>query len=259
MFLLNIVKMENEMILSNKTAVITGCNRGIGKAILTRYAENGANIFAVIRKPNNEFTIFCKALEKKYNVEIIIVYAEFSDEDSVKMAAKEITATKKSIDIIVNNIGISNSGSSLAMTKIEDMKNIFQVNFFTTMLFTQLLMRKLIKDKKGSIIFIASTAVYDAWSNIEYTASKAAIVGAVRRLALELGSYGIRVNSIAPGLIETDMSQEMSEEDTSIIVNRNIMHRKGEPEEIADVAVFLGSEMSRYMTGQVLRVDGGLL
>lgn len=245
--------------LKDKTSVITGCNRGIGRAILEDFAKNGSNVFAVIRNENQAFTSFCENLEKQYQVEIQIVYADFTDEGQVKEAAKQIIKTKKPIDVLVNNIGISNAGSMLMLTRMEDIKNVFQVNYFSTILFTQLISKAMVRNKKGSIIFISSTAIYDAWSNVEYTSSKAAIVGAVRRLAIELGAYGIRVNTVAPALTNTDMAKEMSSEDEAIAISRNIMKRKGEPEEVADVVVFLASNMSRFMTGQVLRVDGGLL
>lgn len=247
------------MLLENKTAIVTGCNRGIGKAILTRLAQNGADIFAVVRKETPDFLGYCKEIEKKNNVLITPIYADFSDEEQVKEAAKQIIKTKKSIDILVNNIGIANPLNMLAMTRMDTIKDVFQINLFSTLLFTQLITKSMMRNKHGSVIFISSSAAYDGGANIEYSASKAAVIGSVRRLALELGTFGIRVNAVAPGLTSTDMGNSMSEEDEAIAINKNIMHRKGEPEEIADVVIFLGSEMSRFMTGQVLRVDGGLL
>lgn len=247
------------MLLENKTAVVTGCNRGIGKAILTRFAENGANVIAVVRKESETFSQYCDELEKKNDIKIHTVYADFSSEDEVNNAVKEIRKLKLPIDILVNNIGISNAGSMLALTKMEDIKKVFQVNFFSTIYFTQLLSKSMIKQRKGSVVFVSSTAVYDAWSNVEYTASKAAIVGAVRRLAIELGVYSIRVNAVAPALTDTDMAKGMSQEDTEIAISRNIMKRKGKPEEIADSVLFLASDMASFTTGQILRVDGGLL
>jgi 3-oxoacyl-[acyl-carrier protein] reductase len=116
----------------------------------------------------------------------------------------------------------------------------------------------MMRHKSGSIIFLSSSAAYDGGANVEYSASKAAVIGSVKRLAVEFGVYGIRVNAIAPGLTDTDMGAGMSEEDEAIALSMNIMHRKGKPEEIADVAVFLGSDMSSFVTAQVLRVDGGL-
>lgn len=245
--------------LEDKTMVITGCNRGIGLAILKDAAQHGADIFAVVRKENKEFAELCGRLSKEYDVEIIPVYADFEDEEQVKKAAKEIIRTKKPIDILVNNIGIANPLNMLTMTRMETIHKAFQINLFSGLLFTQILGKSMMRNKAGSIIFISSSAAYDGGANIEYSASKAAIIGSVRRLAMEFGKFGIRVNAVAPGLTATDMGNSMSEEDEAIAVSMNIMHRKGEPEEIADVVVFLGSDMSRFMTGQVLRVDGGLL
>ena len=247
------------MLLQGKNAVITGCNRGIGKAILEAFVKNGANVFVVVRKENSDFTDFCKQLMDEYGVEIHIVYMDFSEEDQVKAGAKEILSYKCPIDILVNNVGIANPLTSLAMTRMQTIKDAFQINLFSSLLFTQLISKWMMRNKSGSIIFISSSAAYDGGANIEYSASKAAVIGSVRRLALELGTFGIRVNAVAPGLTSTDMGNSMSPEDEAIAVSRNIMGRKGEPDEIADVVVFLASNMSRFMTGQVLRIDGGLL
>jgi len=247
------------MLLKNKTAVITGCNRGIGKAILENMAMHGANVFAVVRKEDNDFTEYCKTLTDRYQVEIEPVYADFSDEEQVRQAAKSIVKTKKTIDILVNNIGIANPLNMLTMTKMETIKEAFQINFFSSLLFVQQLSRSLMKSPSGSVVFISSSAAFDGGANIEYSASKAAIQGAVHRLAVEFGRFGIRVNAVAPGLTETDMGNSMSPEDEEIAISKNIMKRKGKPEEIADVVTFLGSDMSRFVTGQILRVDGGLL
>ncbi len=245
--------------LKNQTAVITGCNRGIGKATLEAFAKNGSNVFAIIRKENKEFQSYCQKLEETYNVTIELFYADFSVEGQVQNVAKEILRKKVPIDVLVNNIGISNHLTSLAMTRMSTIHEAFQINLFSSLLLTQLISKNMMRNKKGSIVFISSSAAYDGGANIEYSASKAAIVGATRRLALELGSFNIRVNAIAPGLTATDMGNSMNEEDEKIALSMNVMKRKGEPDEIADVVVFLASNMSRFMTGQTVRVDGGLL
>lgn len=242
-----------------KTAVITGCNRGIGKATLEAFAKNGSNVFAVIRRENKEFQSYCQKLEETYNVTIDLFYADFSLEEEVHNVAKEILKKKVPIDVLVNNIGVSNPLTSLAMTRMSTIHEAFQINLFSSLLLTQLLSKNMMRNRKGSIVFISSSAAYDGGANIEYSASKAAIVGATRRLALELGNFNIRVNAVAPGLTDTDMGNSMSEEDEKIALSMNVMKRKGKPDEIADVVVFLASNMSRFMTGQVLRVDGGLI
>lgn len=247
------------MLLENKTSVITGCNRGIGKSILEDFAKHGSNVFAVVRKEDMEFCRYCENLSAKYQVDIEPVYADFQSDEEVKQAAKTILKTKKKMDILVNNIGIANPLSMLTMTKIETIKEAFQINLFSALLFTQLIGKSMMRNQQGSIVFLSSSAAFDGGSNIEYSASKAAIVGAVRRLALEFGKFNIRVNAVAPGLTDTDMGNSMSPEDEAIAASRNVMGRKAKPEEIADVVLFLASELSRFMTGQVLRVDGGLL
>lgn len=245
--------------LHSKTSIVTGCNRGIGKSILEDFARHGSDVFAVVRKENSEFIAYCDSLSKQYQVEIEIVCADFEDEEQVKQAAKLILGKKKPIDILVNNIGIANPLNMLTMTKMETIKDAFQVNLFSSLLFTQLISKSMLRKKNGSIIFISSSAAYDGGANVEYSSSKAALIGAARRLAVELGAFHIRVNVVAPGLTETDMGNSMSPEDEAIALNKNVMKRKGKPEEIADAVTFLASDMSSFITGQVIRVDGGLL
>lgn len=247
------------MLLEGKTAAVTGCNRGIGKAILDRMTAEGAAVFALVRKEDPAFSEYCAALSAERGVEIEIVYADFEREEEVSAAAKSILKTKRRIDVLVNNIGIAYPQRMLAMTPMDAVKASFQVNVFSGLLFTQLISKSMMRSRQGSVIFLSSSAAFDGGANIEYSAGKAAILGAARRLAVELGGFGIRVNAIAPGLTDTDMGGLTSEEVKALAASRNILKRIGRPEEIADAAVFLASDLSRFMTGQTLRVDGGLL
>ena len=247
------------MLLEGKTAVITGCSRGIGKAVLNRMTAQGASAFALVRREDAAFTEHCAGLSEKYGVDVRMVYADFENENAVTAAAREILKTKERIDILVNNIGVAFPQRMLAMTPMEAVKRSFQINVFSGMLFTQLISKSMMRGRRGSIVFLSSSAAFDGGANIEYSAGKAAVLGEVRRLAVELGGFGIRVNAIAPGLTDTDMGGITSEEVKAAALSRNIMKRMGEPEEIADAAVFLASDLSRFMTGQTLRVDGGLL
>ena len=225
-------------LLREKTIIITGCNRGIGKATLEKCAREGAAIYAVIRKENPEFSKYVSELEQKNRVTIRQVYADFSNEEEVRQAAKTILSEKQPINGLVNNIGVAYPLNSLAMTKMDHIRQTFEINLFSQMLFTQQISRMMMRKKSGSVVFVTSSAAYDGGSNIEYSASKAAIIGEVKRLALEYGPYNIRVNGVAPGLTDTDMGV-MDEKDEEIALSMNIMKRKGRPEEIAGVIAFL--------------------
>ena len=243
--------------LNNKTAVVTGSNRGIGKEIVVQYAKNGADVFAIARKKTEEFDLFCAETADRNGVNIIPVYMDLNNQDEIKTGAKEILSHRKTIDIIVNNAGVSLPQRMFSMTRLDTIKEVFEVNFYSHFLLTQLLCKNMLKNKKGSIIFMSSSAAYDGGANVEYSASKAALIGLTKRLAVELGSFGIRVNAIAPGLTDTDMG-DMDAEYEAKALSMSIMGRKGRPEEIAGAAVFLGSDMSSFITAQVIRVDGGL-
>ena len=245
--------------LRGKTAVITGCNRGIGKAILDNFAENGADIITVTRKKSQEFKLYCDELQQKHEIKIYSVEADLQNEEDVKAAVREIRKLKKNIDILVNNAGIANPPSLLTMTKMETMHQSFEVNLFSHLLLTQGIVKDMMRRKSGSIVFISSSAAFDGGSSIEYCASKGAINGSVKRLAREFGAFGIRVNAVAPGLTSTDMGNSMSQADEAIALNMNIMKRKGDVREIANAVFFLASDLSSFITGQIIRVDGGLL
>ena len=180
-------------LLKGKTAIITGCNRGIGRATLEKFCAYGADVFALVRQESESFLQDIEKLKAQYGVEIIPIYAGFKVEDEVKQAVKSILSYKKNIDILVNNIGIANPQAMFTMTKMETIKDAFQVNLFSSILLTQLISRSMLRNKKGSIIFVSSSAAFDGGANIEYSASKAAIIGAAKRIAKELCVGGIRV------------------------------------------------------------------
>lgn len=248
------------MLLKDKTAVITGCNRGIGKAILEKFAENGADIFAHARKKTDDFENECRRLSEKHNVKIIPFYFEATESGEIKDAVKSIASVTKDFDILVNNIGVINSIKLFQMTTMQEIKDAFEVNFFAQIEFTQYISRYMARKRKGSIINISSVAGLDGNTGmLQYVSSKAALIGATKRLAIELGNSDIRVNSVAPGLTDTDMGNQMSEDLEKETLNHLIFKRKAKPEEIANAVLFLASDMSSFITGQVLRVDGGML
>jgi 3-oxoacyl-[acyl-carrier protein] reductase len=247
------------MLLKDKNAVITGCSRGIGKKILEIFAQNGANIWACYRKPNEETERYIKELSQNNGITITPVYFDLADEGQIKEAIKTIASSKQKVDILVNNAGIT-FNSLFQMTSITKMREIFEVNYFAQMLFTQYIAKIMVKYKGGSIINFSSTAALDGNSGRSiYGASKAALLCSTKAMAEELAIYNIRANAIAPGITETDMvSESMTSETIQATINQTKLKRMGQPSEIAETALFLASDLSSYITGQVIRVDGGL-
>ena len=247
------------MLLRNKSAVVTGCNRGIGKAIIENFAKNGANIWACIRKPDKEFSIYLKDLQKKTGVIIEEIYFDLNNIDEIKKSAQKIVIQNKPVNILVNNAGIIHT-SLFQMTSIEKMKEIFNINYFSPLLFTQYIVKKMAKQKEGSIINVSSSSAIEAnEGRLAYASSKAALITSTKVIAKELGRLNIRVNAIAPGLTETDMMKSSTPENIlQETIKRISLNRVGSPDEIANVILFLSSDLSNYITGQVLSVDGGM-
>jgi len=246
------------MLLQHKTAIITGCNRGIGKAVMEVFAENGADIFVCTRKKSDDFSDITAELAEKTGVSITPVYFDFEESVQVKAGIKTIVSAKKQIDILVNNAGVA-SGSFFQMTSLQNLKQVFEVNFFSQILFTQGISRYMSRFKTGSIINIASTAglIGDAGMT-SYGSSKAALMFATKTMATELGGVHIRVNAIAPSITKTDMFYQMEEKARNKLIESSALKRPAEAVEVANAALFFASDLSNFVTGQVLRVDGGL-
>ena len=247
------------MLLKNKTAVITGCNRGIGIEILKTFSENGADIFACVRNIDDKFILLIDEIKKQYKNKIIPLEIDLSDQEKVKNCAKKILESNKPIDILVNNAGIITT-SLFQMTSSNKLKELFEINFFSQSTFTQYLVKSMIKNKKGNIINISSSSAIDGdQGRSAYAASKAALITQSKVLSRELGKHNIRVNIVAPGLTETEM---MTQNHSKDLINETIkkisLNRTGKPAEIANVVLFLSCNLSSYITGQVLRVDGGM-
>lgn len=247
------------MLLNNKTSIITGCNRGIGKKVLEIFSQNKATIFACVRNIDQDFKNYVDVLIKKNGNKIFIIKINFEDIESVKSAAQKIVDSKIPIDILINNAGIIEN-SIFQMTTLKNLKKIFEVNYFSQTLFTQYILKSIIKNKKGSIIYISSTSALDGIvGRNAYSSSKAAIISQANTLSREIGKMNIRVNVISPGLTNTDM---MKENTPDKILNETVeklsLKRIASAEEIANVALFLSSDLSSYITGQTIRVDGGM-
>lgn len=245
--------------MTGKYVLITGSNRGLGKAIMQELAASGMNIWAHARKETPEFLQLMKEIRDTYHVDVNPVYFDMTDEDGMKAAVKLIHSSKKPVDVLVNNAGIA-SVSMFGQTPISKIKEVFEVNLFGQMALTQLVLRLMTRQHAGSIINIASvTALIMSEGQISYATSKSALITWSRNLAAEYGRYGIRVNSLSLGLMNTDMKAGLNEDEVKYFKDRTVLQRIGEPEDAAKAVKFLASDDSSFITGQNIRVDGGLL
>ena len=245
-------------LLKNKVVVITGANRGIGKCITETFAANGANIFVCMRNVSLDSEKWINELINKFDISITPVLLDLSDEQSIKKSIKQIFSISKKIDVLVNNAGIA-SGGLFQMTPISELRKIFEINFFSQIVFSQGIAKIMIRNKSGSIINLSSTAAFIADSGtLAYGSSKLAFVRASQSMANELGISNIRVNAIAPGVTKTDMYDQMSLEAIKKLINSSALKRVAEPQDVANVALFLASDLSSFVTGQVIRADGGI-
>ena len=241
-----------------KNIVITGCNRGIGRVMLEAFCAEGGNVIACIRTVNDQVLLDFHAIESKYNTRVYPIKMDLSSEESIREGLREVASLKLPIDVLINNAGIEH-GALLLFTKMADLRNVFQINFFAQVQITQYIAKLMSAKKNGSIIMMSSVLGLDATvGTTAYGASKAAIASFTKTAAAELAGMGIRVNAIAPNVVDTDMGHKMDERTLNVLLNNTDLQRIAKPEEVANVALFLGSDESSYITGQVLRVDGGL-
>ncbi len=244
--------------LSNKNVIITGTNRGIGKAMLNAFAENGANIWAHARIETPEFLSLIEEISQKNHVEIRPLFFDVTDYDAMKNAVKNIRDSKIPVDALINNAGIT-FNALFQMSTEANLRQQFEVNFFSVFIFTQYISKLMMKQKYGSIVNIASSSAIDGNPGKSvYGSTKAAVICMTKSIAAEVGESGVRANCIAPGITETDMLVSMPESVVLDAKNTADLRRGGQPSEIANAAVFLASDLSSYITGQILRVDGGL-
>jgi 3-oxoacyl-[acyl-carrier protein] reductase len=243
-------------LLKGKVAIITGGSRGIGRAIAIRFAEEGARV-VINYAENNEAAkdVVSGALNK--GLEILSIKGSVASANDVKNLIEETKKSYGRIDILVNNAGIKRDGF-LMMMKERDWDEIINVNLKGTYLCCREVIKTMISQRGGRIINITSlTGVVGQAGQTNYAASKGGIISFTKALAKEVAHFGILVNAMAPGFIETDMLRDVPEEILKESIRVIPLQRFGKPEEIADVALFLASEMSNYITGQVLHVNGG--
>lgn len=245
-------------LLEHKNVIITGASRGIGRGIALVFAKHGANVaftYNASVQPaedlENELT--------KLGVKAKAYKSDASDYEQAEQFVQDVINDFGSIDAVVNNAGITKDNLLMRMSE-EDFNKVIQVNLNSVFNLTKAVLRPLLKQKKGSIINISSVVgVKGNAGQANYAASKAGVIGFSKSTALELGSRNIRCNVIAPGFIETEMTAKLDEKTVDSWRQAIPLKRGGQPEDVANACVFLASDMSAYITGQTINVDGGML
>lgn len=245
-------------LLQGKTAIITGASRGIGRGIALIYASHGANLAFTFSSSVDA----AKALEDELNALGIKAKGYQSNAasfDEAQKLAEDVVKEFGSIDILINNAGITKDNLLMRISE-EDFDKVIEVNLKSVFNMTKAVQRTMLKQRKGSIINMSSVVgVKGNAGQTNYAASKAGIIGFSKSVALELGSRNIRSNVIAPGFIETEMTAKLNEDTIKEWRAGIPLKRGGTPEDVANACVFLGSDLSAYVTGQTINVDGGML
>jgi 3-oxoacyl-[acyl-carrier protein] reductase len=244
-------------LLANQVAVVTGAGRGIGRAIALKFAQAGADIACVSRTAENADKVAAevRALGRK----AWSCAVDVADPAAVASAAEKILTDAGRVDVLVNNAGVTRDGLLMRMSE-EDWDTVLNTNLRGAFSFTKAFARTLLKQRSGRIINISSViGLIGNAGQCNYSASKAALIGFTKSVARELGSRGITANAIAPGFIETDMTAVLDEKTRAELIEKIPLHRLGQTEDIAEAALYLAGPGGRYITGQVLTVDGGMV
>ncbi|QGU96663.1 3-oxoacyl-[acyl-carrier-protein] reductase [Clostridium bovifaecis] len=246
-----------KMILKDKNAIVTGASRGIGRAIALRLAELGANVVLNYRSDANSVEEVVKAIEER-GVKALAVQGDVSSFEDAKKIVDEAIENFGSIDILVNNAGITKDNLLMRM-KEEDFDKVIEVNLKGVFNCTKHVVPVMMKQRSGKIINISSVVGLSGNAGqANYAAAKAGIIGFTKSVAKEIASRGVTVNAIAPGFIQTDMTEVLSDKVKEEIKTNIPLRRLGTPEDIAGVVAFLASNTADYITGQVISVDGGM-
>lgn len=245
-------------LLESKVAIVTGGSRGIGKAICQTFAENGCDVAFTYNNSKESAESLAKDL-KNIGINAKAYKSDASSFDDATQLVEDVINDFGKIDILVNNAGIKKDNLLMRMDK-EDFDSVINTNLSSVFNLTKASIRTFLKQRSGSIINISSVVgVKGNAGQSNYSASKAGIIGFSKSVALELGSRNIRSNVIAPGFIETDMTDSLSEDVINSWKESIPLKRGGKPSDVGNACVFLASDMSSYITGQVLHVDGGML
>jgi 3-oxoacyl-[acyl-carrier protein] reductase len=245
-------------LLENKNALITGASRGIGRGIAEVFAKHGANV-AFTYNASAEAAVELENELQQFGIKAKGYKSDASKYDQAQLLVEEVLKDFGSIDILINNAGITKDNLLMRISE-EDFDKVIEVNLKSVFNLTKAVIKPMMKQRFGSIINMSSVVgVKGNAGQTNYAASKAGILGFTKSVALELGSRNIRCNAIAPGFIETEMTDKLDENTVKGWRDAIPLKRGGTPEDVANVCIFLASDMSAYVTGQTINVDGGML
>lgn len=250
--------MTIDKALFGRTALVTGCNRGIGRAVAEELASQGANLVAHARREDPLFLADMNELAVLHGVKVHPIFFDIADTESMKAEVKKILEGGVQVDVLVNNAGVAHGGL-FQMTPVSKVREVFDVNFFAQLEMMQLLIRHMIRNQSGSIINVSSIAGIDLHAgNIAYGVSKTALIAATKTIAAEVGAHGVRVNAIAPGMTDTDLASKFGEKAMDQAKRESAAKRLAKVGEVAQVVAFLASDRSSFVNGEVIRIDGGI-
>ena len=240
-----------------KNVLITGASGGIGEAMCREFAKNGYNVVIHYNSSEEAALKLQQEIESQYQVKAVPIKADLRNSDEVKALARKATAILGNTDVLINNAGVA----YLTLFQTADdnkVRELFDINLMSAMNLTKEILPSMIRNQSGRIINISSMwGIAGASCEVHYSASKSALIGFTKALAKEVGPSGITVNCIAPGYIDTKMNSSIDDESVAEIVEATPMGRKGRPEDISALAMFLAGENADFITGQVISVDGG--
>ena len=243
--------------LEGKRALVTGGSRGIGRATVERFLDEGARVYYVARSQSPKHSALVKRAQA-CGGEVVFRGADVGDESAIGEIIKEMTGEWGGIDILVNNAGMTRDGLIFRMSE-EAWNEVMRVNLSSAFFASKAAAKHMIKQRGGAIVNVTSiVGLIGNGGQANYCAAKAGMVGLTKSLAREVGSRNVRVNAVAPGYVDTEMTKKLNEKQRDDLIGQIPIGRVGQPEEIASVVLFLASDMASYMTGQVLPITGGM-
>ena len=245
------------MLLEGKTALVTGGSRGIGREIVLAFLQEGASVWYVDLAEGDSLAEYAE-IASANGVKVSFKECNVANEESVGTAVGEILSESDGLDILVNNAGITRDNLLFRMSA-QEWTDVLSVNLTSAFLISKLVLRQMAKQRSGSVINVASiVGIIGNGGQTNYSASKAGLIGFTKSSSREVAARGVRVNAVAPGFINTKMTQALNEDQRNALTQQIPMGRIGDPEEVAKVVLFLASDLASYLTGQVIQITGGL-